>query len=138
MRRRGIIAMMAALLFMFSSGVVLVIVQAKEKKAQIVRPSEVRPYDSTLKGLGKKGGGGTPDPPADPHCTHGSVGPITHETVKKSCRVDGKDGTKTCYIKSVACLSGPGEDEYAQTENCGSCFVLPNRDPGQVETPTGR
>ena len=129
---------MAGVLFMFGSGVVCDVAQAREKKPQTLNPSKVRPLDQDLKGLGQKGGGETPDPPADPSCTHGSVGPITHETVKKSCKVDGKDGTKTCYIKSVKCLSGPGESEYAQTENCGKCFVLPNQNPGQTQTPSGQ
>ena len=72
-----------------------------------------------IKGLGKKGGGGTPTPPADPHCTNGSVGPITTSTVTRACKVNGQDGVMTCSQKMVKCLSGPGEQEYAHTENCG-------------------
>ncbi len=138
MKIRLMTAMMAGLLMILGGGIGLDNVQAKEKKPQTLNPSKVRPFDRGLKSLGQKGGGETPDPPADPSCAHGSVGPITHETVKKSCKVDGNDGQKTCYIKSVKCLSGPGESEYAQTENCGKCLVLPNQDPGETQTHTGQ
>jgi len=85
---------------------------------------------------GKKGG---PAPPADPQCPIGSspVGPVTHSTESRACKVDGKDGTKSCYQKMVACLSGPGEQEYAHSENCGPCVALKTQ-PGQTQTPTGR
>ncbi|MDH4194415.1 MAG: hypothetical protein OEW33_13665 [Nitrospirota bacterium] len=90
-----------------------------------------------IQGLGKKGGGGTPAPPADPHCANGSVGPVEHSTVSRACKVNGQDGVKTCYHKMVKCLSGPGEEEYAHSENCGPCVALPTQ-PGQTQTPTGR
>ena len=72
-------------------------------------------------------------------CLHGSVGPITHETVKKSCQMDGNDGTKTSYIKNVKYLRGSGENEYAQTENCSACFAgEPRSWENKTETSTGR
>ena len=85
---------------------------------------------------GKKG---SPAPPADPQCPMGSspVGPVTHSTESRACKIDGKDGTKNCYHKMVACLSGPGEQEYAHSENCGPCVALKTQ-PGQTQTPTGQ
>lgn len=90
-----------------------------------------------VQGLGKKGGGGTPAPPADPHCTNGSVGPVTHSTITRACKVNGQDGVKTCSHKWVKCLSGIGEKGYATSENCGPCVPLATG-AGQVQTPDGR
>lgn len=107
---------------------------ATEKKQTMANPFEVIPDESKLEGLSAKKGGGTPSPPADPVCARGSVGPITHETVSKPCKKDGKDGTKVCYVKWVACLSGPGEPEYASSENCGACMVVSGQDTEQTES----
>ncbi len=90
--------------------------QFEQKKLNKVNPKEVITS-------GKKRG---PAPPADPQCPIGSspVGPVTHSTESRSCKIDGKDGTKNCYHKMVACLSGPGEQEYAFSENCGPCVAF--------------
>ncbi|MGB0909224.1 MAG: hypothetical protein ACPGYT_02585, partial [Nitrospirales bacterium] len=74
MKRKVITVMTAGLIVMFISGTFFDIAQAKEKKPQSLNPSKVRPVDQGLRGLGQKGGGQTPDPPADPSCSHGSVG----------------------------------------------------------------
>jgi len=93
------------------------------------------PANSTvISSSGKKGGGSRPAPPMDPYCPNGAVGPVTDEQITKPCKVGGKDGSKICYIKIQRCLSGPGEDDYAQTENCGKCMVLPGGTPGQTQT----
>ncbi|MET0515751.1 MAG: hypothetical protein ABW047_10560 [Nitrospiraceae bacterium] len=95
----------------------------------------MKPED--LKNAGKKGG--PPAPPADPQCPIGSspVGPIEHSTVTRACKVNGKDGVKSCYHKMVACTGGAGEPSHAHSENCGPCVVSPDK-PGQMESPTGR
>ena len=90
-----------------------------------------------IQDLGKKGGGGTPAPPADPHCANGSVGPVEHSTVSRACKVNGQDGVKTCSHKWVKCIGGVGEKEYATSENCGPCVPLATG-AGQVQTPDGR
>lgn len=96
--------------------------------------SEVNPKEIITSG--KKG---DPAPPADPQCPMGSspTGPVTHSTETRTCKIDGKDGVKSCYHKMVACLGGPGEPQYAHSENCGPCVPV-NTQPGQTQTPTGR
>ena len=104
-----------------------------EKKRQDLTPLQ----SGEIKDWGKKGGGGTPTPPADPYCPNGSAGPVEHSTINRECEVNGKKGMKTCYHKMVACIGGAGEPDYAHSENCGPCVALPTQ-PGQTTTPTGQ
>ena len=125
----GVLGML--LVTAFSIDVSLALEMEMERK-------DLKPLQSgEIQHLGKKGGGGTPAPPADPHCTNGSVGPVTHSTITRACKVNGQDGVKTCSHKWVKCLGGPGEAEYATSENCGPCVPLATG-AGQVQTPDGR
>ena len=134
MKRKGCPTSMVVLGLMVLTLVSLDLGQAREMEME---RKDLNPLQSgEVQGLGKKGGGGTPSPPADPYCANGSVGPVTTSTVSRACKVNGQDGVKTCSQKMVKCLSGPGEPEYASTENCGPCVALGTQ-PGQVQTPTG-
>lgn len=134
MKSQGSGFIMAVLGMILLAGVSIDLIQAREMEME---RKDVRPLQSgDIQGLGKKGGGGTPSPPADPYCANGSVGPVTTSTVSRACKVNGQDGVMTCSQKMVKCLSGPGEPEYAHTENCGPCVALKGS-PGQAQTPTG-
>ena len=134
MKNQGIKLIMAVLGMLVLAVVSIDLSQARELEME---RKDLKPLQSdAVQGLGKKGGGGTPSPPADPYCANGSVGPVTTSTVSRACKVNGQDGVKTCSQKMVKCLSGPGEPEYAHSENCGPCVALGNQ-PGQVQTPTG-
>lgn len=135
MTRKALSTIMAIMGLMvvtaFSIDVSLALEMEMERK-------DLKPLQSgEMQGLGKKGGGGTPAPPADPYCPNGYAGPVEHSTVNRACKVNGQDGVKTCYHKMVACLSGAGEPDYAHSENCGPCVALSTQ-PGQTQTPTGR
>lgn len=135
MKIKGSHFMMAALGMWLLTGVSIDVSRARE---MAIEQKDLKPLQSgEIQGLGKKGGGGTPSPPADPYCANGSVGPVTTSTVSRACKVNGQDGVMTCSQKMVKCLGGPGEPEYAHTENCGPCVALANQ-PGQAQTPTCR
>ncbi|MGD9851145.1 MAG: hypothetical protein AB7T38_07750 [Nitrospirales bacterium] len=135
MKSQGSGFVMAMLGMFLLAGVSIDLIQAREMEME---RKDVKPFQSDeIQGLGKKGGGGMPSPPADPYCANGSVAPVTTSTVSRACKVNGQDGVMTCSQKMVKCLSGPGEPEYAHTENCGPCVTLPTQ-PGQTQTPTGR
>ena len=111
--------------------------EPKKIDPKTVDPTKVDPKTGgVITSPGKKGG---PTPPPDPQCPIGSspVGPITHETYSRACKVKGQSGTQSCYNKTVTCLSGPGEPQTASTENCGACIPTKGG-PGQIESPTGR
>ena len=72
--------------------------------------------------------------PADPICAHGSVGPQTTRQEVRSCTKNGKQGTQTCTIITVTCLSGAGEAQSASSEACGPCLTGPNA-PAETMSP---
>jgi len=134
MKSEGIKLIMAVLVMFPLTVVSIDLGQAREMEME---RKDLKPLQSdAVQGLGKKGGGGTPAPPADPHCTNGSVGPVTRSTITRACKVNGQDGVKTCSHKWVKCIGGIGEAEYATSENCGPCVALGTQ-PGQAQTPTG-
>ena len=107
-----------------------------EKKAVADKFLNRFPSKSDLISYGKKGpeGGDEPLPPGDPICPAGTqpVGPVTDQTFSRDCTIEGKKGKQICKSKFQHCMGDdPNGPDYAYTENCGPCAVLPEA-PAEV------